>query len=187
MRMKIANDKYDFEQVLIDFNREKHTIGNFLDDRFGKETSLDFSDSKVNNSNLFNKLDEEFSVDFLKTKDKILDQVKEKKEENIPENLEEEMKEDQFNQEINEEYIVNQEEEEKVVLQRLNEETIELLTKKKKGMKFDEFTEKIKEKIDKIHNADVFYNSLLMAQNIDIEINQANYFDNTSILLRLNK
>jgi hypothetical protein len=186
MRMKIANDKYDFEQVLIDFNREKCSISNFLDDKFGKESSLDLTDSKVNTSNLFNKLDEEFSVDFLKTKDKILDQVKEKKEEKIAENIEEEMREDQFNQEINEENIENQEEE-KVNLQKLNEETIAILTKKKKGIVFDKFTEKIKEKIENIHTADVFYNSLLMAQNMDIEINQTNSFDNTSIVLRLYK
>lgn len=186
MRMIVDNKKYDFVQILNNFRSEKGSISNYLDDKILKETSLDFNDSKVNTSNLFNRLDEEFSMDFLKTKDKILEQVKEKKEDIFPEHYQDDMKEDQYHEEFNVEKNENLEEQ-KAVLHRLNEKTKEILRKRKKGIGFIEFTEKLIENIEKVQTADVLYNSLIMAQNMEIEINQAQYFDNTSILLKINK
>ena len=181
MKIMIIHDKYDFARDLEKFYQEKSSITKFTDDK-------KFSEKLRDTSSLFNNLNEEFQNDFLKTKEKILEQITVKKEELIPENNEDVMIEDQNNdlaqissldndknQEINTNYI------------SINKETKIILENAKKYIKLEDLANQIIVKNQGFSFADVFYNTLCMAQNKEILIKQTEFFNNSLISLKIVK
>ena len=184
----VIHDKFDFERDLEKFCQEKSSICKFRDDQKFSGKCRDLNESTINTSSLFNKLDEEFSNDFLKAKEKILEQIIEIKEE-IPQQDEEVMRLDQHDMqtEVNYNDNIKSEEEINFYFNTIHKETQNLLENKKKQTKFMDLASEIIKKNISFGVADVFYNTLCMAQNREIELKQNEFFNNSSILLKIVK